>query len=233
MHDPNHPLSAAQLTQLLADLNPDRISSRKQGGATLSYVEGWDIRNSLIRVFGYGGWDADLLDGRIIYREREVPALEYNKDRDAPKRQKLDPLTKEPVFNWFVVAQATFRLRIHQLSASYTETAIASQTGPDLGEVADFAIKTAETDAFKRCAVNLGTTFGLSLYNSGATADTVKRTIDPEQSRILREHQEELRRKAEEAGANPVTGEVPDEAAAPAPQAVDAAQAQVAKAFAR
>ena len=218
MYDPEHPLSAAQLTQLLADLNPDRISNRTQGGSKLSYVEGWDIRNSLIRVFGYGGWDADLLKAEILKVE------EF-------KREK--PLSSGQAHDYRVTAMCTFRLHIHQLGATYTEAAVSSQKGPDFGEVADFAVKTAETDAFKRCAVNLGTTFGLSLYNSGATADTVKRTIDPEQSRILREHQEELRRKAEEAGANPATGVIPDEDDAPAPQAVDAAQAQVAKAFAR
>jgi hypothetical protein len=35
------------------------------------------------------------------------------------------------------------------------------------------AIKTAESDAIKRAAINLGTQFGLSLYNNGSTKDVV------------------------------------------------------------
>jgi hypothetical protein len=43
------------------------------------------------------------------------------------------------------------------------------------------AVKTAESDALKRCAVNLGTQFGLSLYQNGATVDVVQRTLDIEE----------------------------------------------------
>jgi len=59
--------------------------------------------------------------------------------------------------------------------------AAATQVGPVLGDTADFALKTAASDAMKRCATNLGTQFGLSLYASGATRDQVRFTVDPEQ----------------------------------------------------
>jgi hypothetical protein len=39
------------------------------------------------------------------------------------------------------------------------------------------AIKTAESQAFKRAAINLGDQFGLGLYNGGSTASTVKDTL--------------------------------------------------------
>jgi hypothetical protein len=39
------------------------------------------------------------------------------------------------------------------------------------------AIKTAESDALKRAAINLGDQFGLSLYNNGATAPVVIQTL--------------------------------------------------------
>jgi hypothetical protein len=39
------------------------------------------------------------------------------------------------------------------------------------------AIKTAESDALKRAAINLGTQFGLSLYNNGSLQDVVVRTL--------------------------------------------------------
>jgi hypothetical protein len=40
------------------------------------------------------------------------------------------------------------------------------------------AIKTAESDALKRAAINLGTQFGLSLYNNGSPKDVVGTTLD-------------------------------------------------------
>ena len=45
------------------------------------------------------------------------------------------------------------------------------------------AIKTAESQAFKRCAINLGDQFGLSLYNNGGTASVVRAVLDAEESR--------------------------------------------------
>ena len=39
------------------------------------------------------------------------------------------------------------------------------------------AVKTAESDAFKRAAINLGDQFGLSLYNNGSLKPVVGRTL--------------------------------------------------------
>ena len=41
-----------------------------------------------------------------------------------------------------------------ETSNVYTEVAAATQSGADLGEVMDFALKTAASDAFKRGAMN-------------------------------------------------------------------------------
>ena len=40
------------------------------------------------------------------------------------------------------------------------------------------AIKTAESDALKRAASNLGDQFGLSLYNNGSSAPVVITTLE-------------------------------------------------------
>lgn len=284
------PLTSGQIEQLFADLNPARITQRKQGGSTLSYLESWDVRASLIRVFGFGGFSADVVEDKVLRMDHDIPAWAYNKDRDAPKVQKME--NGQPVFNWRVTVQVRFRLYIHQLGATYTESAISSQTGPDVGEVADFAIKTAESDALKRAAINLGTTFGLSLYNKGETADVVRVVRRAGQTAADREalwaeaayHRNEMRietaaRDAElqaffidnktekqaadaaqklrkslwaeilggapaaaaAAGANPATGEVPDEAPAETadetdpidPAALEQGRGQVAEAFKR
>lgn len=165
------PLTDEQLRVLMSPLNPARVQSRPQGGHSLSYLAAWDVKATLIRVFGFGGFSADVTDSSIIRMERDVPAFT---GKGKERKRKVDP-DGNPDFNWSVTAMTTMRLYIPQIDASYTETAIASQTGPDVGEVADFAVKTAESDALKRAAINLGTQFGLGLYDNGSTSEVIRR----------------------------------------------------------
>ena len=186
-HTPiNHelrPLTDAQLRQLMNDLKGDRVASRKQGGTTLSYLETWDVKATLIRIFGFGGFSADADHCEIVNIENNVPKTKgYGKDKvELPIEYAPDGQIKFGTANFRVTARVRVRLYIHQLGATYTEWAASSQTGPDLGEVSDFAIKTAESDALKRAAIYLGTQFGLSLYNDGATQEVVKAILAPGQ----------------------------------------------------
>jgi recombination DNA repair RAD52 pathway protein len=160
------PLSVVQLERLHADLHPSRVANRDQGGRSLSYLEAYDVRATLVRIFGYGGFSLDCLGYEIVHQSTyKAP----NSDRDL----------------WRVAVVATMRLSIPQLGVTYTEAAAASQSGPDIGEVMDFALKTAESDALKRCAANLGSTFGLSLYRNGQTQDVVRVVYAPDQIEIV------------------------------------------------
>ncbi len=161
--DGRQPLTFAQIERLHADLHPARVASRTGGGGTtLSYLEAYDVKATLIRIFGYGNFSVEVLEAKVVHQSTYVPD---NGNREL----------------WRIAATATVRLTIHQTGAVYTETAAASQSGPDIGEVMDFALKTAESDALKRCAIYLGTTFGLSLYKSGSTRDIVGRVFAPGQ----------------------------------------------------
>ncbi len=167
------PLTAPQLHLLHQNLHPSRVATRSQGNSNkqLKYVEAWDIRAMLIRVFGYGGFSAEVVESKIAHESQyEAP----NQRDDAPPRML-----------WRIGAICTVRLTIHQTGAVYTETAVASQSGPDWGEVADFAVKTAESDALKRAATNLGTQFGLSLYDEGTLRDVVRKVVAPGQDKIV------------------------------------------------
>lgn len=171
-------LTDEQLKVLMSPLNPSRVSTRSQGGRSLSYVEAWDIKATLLRVFGFGGFSADVIDTEIVRMEKDVPAFTGGRG-DRTRRKDADG---NPDFNWSVTAMVTVRLTIHALGdCTFTETAAASQTGPDVGEVTDFAVKTAESDALKRAAIYLGTQFGLSLYNNGSTSEVVRRIVAPGQ----------------------------------------------------
>jgi recombination DNA repair RAD52 pathway protein len=133
-------------------LNPSRVAKRQQAGRNLSYLEAWDVKAHLIRIFGFGGWSWDVLAAE--------QAFESEKDG-----------------KWNVGYRVVGRLMIPNLDCTYTEAAVGSATLPQRGEAHDMAVKTAESDAIKRAAINLGTQFGLSLYNNGDLKDVVKATL--------------------------------------------------------
>jgi recombination DNA repair RAD52 pathway protein len=148
-----------QYEQLLKPLNESRVAKRSQSGRQLSYLEAWDVKAHLIRIFGFLGWSADVTESSLVFEEKNEKG------------------------NWDVAYKVMLRLRIHDESDSfmgdttYTEAAVGSASLPRRGDAHDMAIKTAESDALKRAAINLGTQFGLSLYNNGSLHDVVVRTL--------------------------------------------------------
>lgn len=149
----------------MRDLRPERVATRSQGGKTLSYLEAWDVRSHLIRVFGFCNFDVEVLEyDHITTREYET------KDNK--------PMVE-------VVYSARVRLTLRDEDgghlATYSEAAVGSTSGPPnmLGEHHDNSVKTAASDALKRCCINLGTQFGLSLYDDGSRRDVVKMTLVP------------------------------------------------------
>ncbi len=166
--EPRTSLTYDQLNALMAPLNGNRVASRSQGGRQLSYLEAWDVKAALIRVFGFGGFSADVVEDEIVSINRET------RTNNGQEYERIE-----------VAAKVRLRLHIPALMCSYTETAVASQVGRDVGEVADFAVKTAASDALKRCAINLGSQFGLGLYNSGSLADPVRVLLEPAQRKVM------------------------------------------------
>lgn len=172
-------LTPGHLAKLTQPLAGSRVATRSGGGGSkLSYLEAFDVKAMLIRTFGFANFSADVIESSI---EKIIP------DPENAKR-------------FTVLAKCTVRLTIHETGATYTETACASQIGGQgIGEVADFAIKTAESDALKRAAIYLGTQFGLSLYNDGQTGDIVRYVLDPGQAANLAEANKAIAAKKAEA----------------------------------
>lgn len=148
-------MNKAQYEQLLKPLNESRVAKRSQAGRNLSYLEAWDVKAHLIRIFGFGGWSWEVRSADL--------AFESEKDG-----------------KWNVGYKVLGELVISDLKCVYAEAAVGSATLPQRGEAHDMAIKTAESDALKRAAINLGTQFGLSLYSNGSLRDVVGRTLDME-----------------------------------------------------
>lgn len=163
-------LTAEQIAALMGRLNPSRVKQRGQGGRQLSYVEAWDIKATLIRMFGFLNFSTETIATVIVDKTLR------------PRPNAADGTALKPV--WDVTAMCTVRLMIHSTGAVYTESAASMQSNPELGEALDFAIKTAESDALKRAAINLGTQFGLSLYDNGSTADVIRVLFDPDQKAL-------------------------------------------------
>ena len=150
-------LTVEQHEILLRPLNASRVVKRKQAGTELSYLEQHDVRAHLIRVFGFCGFDLETVAVECAFDEQ----------RDDKK--------------WEVGYRATMKLTVRDLNgkalAVYSETAVGTSTQGRRGEAHDMAMKTASSDAMKRCCINLGDQYGLSLYNHGSLTPIVRMTI--------------------------------------------------------
>ena len=161
-HSPDiytHRLALEQIGQLLEGIDPRRVA-RTQGRPNM---EAYDIRAHLNRIFGFGNWDGEA-DRMELISERFY------------KKNNRDVMA--------AVYRCRYTLRIRTIGgehlATYTEWAMGDASGFAanlVGETHDFAIKTAESQALKRCAINLGDQFGLSLYCGGRTDPVVNWTM--------------------------------------------------------
>ena len=149
-------LNRQQYEQLLKPLNPKRVAKREQAGRSFSYLEAWDVKAHLIRIFGFCNWSWEVSSAELAFEDKNERG------------------------QWEVGYKVIGSLYIHDIRATYTEAAVGSATLPRRGDAHDMAIKTAESDALKRAAINLGTQFGLSLYDNGNLNDVVKVTLDRE-----------------------------------------------------
>ncbi|AFU62174.1 ssDNA binding protein [Streptomyces phage SV1] len=144
-------LTPEQVATLLAPINPSRVQTLNRQ----SHVEAWDVRRWLTRTFGFGGWSVETLELACVAQ------IEINPGR------------------WTVVYRAQVRLTVRtpdgRTLSSWEDG--ASGDAPNqkaIGDAHDMAMKTALSQALKRCAVNLGDGFGLSLYNDGSRRAVVQ-----------------------------------------------------------
>lgn len=150
-----------QITQLLRPINPNRVLA-VQGH---SHVSQQDITAHLIRMFGFGNFDIEVLDTALIFES-----------------QKLDLKTGEVVPNkWDVCYRAMVRITVRnavgETVARYENGSTATAQNQSRGDGHDLAYKSAISLSIKRAAIALGDQFGLSLYNKGQKSALVMRTL--------------------------------------------------------
>ncbi|HLU96523.1 MAG TPA: Rad52/Rad22 family DNA repair protein [Thermobifida alba] len=132
---------------------PDRVQVHRGN----SHLEAWDVRRSLTRIFGFGGWADQTL---------ELACIREAKERDGT------------TLRWTVAYRAQVRLIVRttdgRVLTSFDDTAVGEAARqPAYGAAHDQAAKTAVSQALKRCAANLGDQLGLSLYRDGDLSPVV------------------------------------------------------------
>ncbi|MFF5801630.1 Rad52/Rad22 family DNA repair protein [Streptomyces albogriseolus] len=150
-------LTEQQVGFLLQPISGKRVRNLRG----MSHLEAWDVRRQLIRIFGFEGFTIETQSLDLV-AERESKTGERSR--------------------WTVVYRAQVRLTVKAVDGrplTVFEDAAAGDAvnQPSLGDAHDLAMKTALSQALKRCAVNLGDQFGLSLYNEGSQSAVVMRSL--------------------------------------------------------
>jgi hypothetical protein len=155
-------LTTLQRDMLLKPINPKRVL-RAQGQ---SHLPAFDVEAHLTRIFGYEGWDREILDLWCIAE---------------------DGVEKGGRIGWTVTYGCKLRLTVRNPDGEVVKTVDGCATGsannlPSKGDAHDFAMKNADSYALKRCAKALADQFGLSLYNKGSVKALVQAVIAYDQS---------------------------------------------------
>lgn len=156
-------LNGPQVDALLQPLDGKRVR-QVQGN---SHLEAWDIRRHLLRVFGWGGWAFEIVSCDCIL-ERSV--WESEKHNETHKGRHT--------VAYRVLGRLTIKDPSGVVLAVFEDGATGdAQNQPGFADAHDMALKTAMSQALKRCAINLGDRFGLSLYAKGSTAAVVGKSL--------------------------------------------------------
>lgn len=162
-------LTEQQVGFLLQPISANRVRNLRG----MSHLEAWDVRRQLIRIFGFEGFTVETLgldlvheNGNPNYRKKNKAGEEYGPTYTA----------------WTIVYRAQVRLTVKTTAgetiAMFEDAAAGDAVNqPSVGDAHDLAMKTALSQALKRCAVNLGDQFGLSLYNDGSKNAVVMRSL--------------------------------------------------------
>lgn len=155
-------LTSQQVRQLLKPIAPQRVL---KDGKNHSHVSQQDVLAHLIRVFGFGNFDTDVIRAELVFEENS-----------------LDKKTGEPnPARWDVCYRAMVRLTIRDPDGNelchYENGSTATAQNQTRGDAHDLAFKSSISLSVKRAAIALGDQMGLSLYNKGQMSALVRGTL--------------------------------------------------------
>ncbi|MBO0820046.1 MAG: hypothetical protein J2P26_04265 [Nocardiopsaceae bacterium] len=161
---PGRYLDAAQIEALLTPIDPGRVLANADGDP---YVEAYEVRAMLTRIFGFARWNEEALDHTLVFESH---------------RPLLNPETGTEDGTWWTVCyRSRVRLTVTAPDGTvlcrHTQGGAGTQSGTDRGRLHHEAVATADSMALKRCAKNLGEQFGLSLYGNRGGQQLVGGTL--------------------------------------------------------
>ena len=159
-----------QVKQLQEKFDPSLIKSRKQGGAQLSYMEGYAVIEAANRIFGFGNWS-----GTVVELSAADLGEFTKKNADGPDKN-----------GWKAAYICRYKVTVWTndgaRSVSFDDVGYGSGTSYlSLGDAIESATKEAATDAMKRAFRNFGNQFGLALYDKDRK--NVGGSFDPDEAR--------------------------------------------------
>lgn len=151
-HAPRGQLHPAQQQALARPIDPRRVLKDGKG---MSHLSQQDVTAHLTRILGYGNYDTEIVSLELVYEQpRDENGIKFD-----------------------VCYRARVRLTVRNIDgetvAIYEDVSTGTAQNQKRGDGHDLASKTAVSLAKKRCTINLGDAFGLSLYNKGQTAPLV------------------------------------------------------------
>ena len=150
-----------QVGQLLQPIRAQRVLSDGKGH---SHVSQQDITAHLIRMFGFGNFDIEVLSTDLVY-----------------ETERVDPKTGATNNRWDVCYRGLVRLTVRNAAgetvARYENGSMGTAQNQNRGDGHDLAYKSAISLSIKRAAIALGDQFGLSLYNKGQITPLVIKTL--------------------------------------------------------
>lgn len=153
--------SREQVGQLLQPIRPQRVLTDGKGH---SHVSQQDITAHLVRMFGFGNFDVEVVDINLVF-----------------ETERHDAKTGEANNRWDVCYKALVRLTIRnpegERVAFYENGSMGTAQNQSRGDGHDLAYKSAISLSIKRAAIALGDQFGLSLYNKGQLSALVIKTL--------------------------------------------------------
>jgi DNA repair and recombination protein RAD52 len=130
--------------ELTRKLDPAHVKGRTQGGTQVQYVEGWHAIAEANRIFGFGNWDRETMELRLLGEPRNV-GDKWRVEYLARVRIGVTLPGKPPVIR--------------------DGCGFGQGIDKDVGQAHESALKEAETDAMKRALMTFGNPFGLALYD--------------------------------------------------------------------
>ena len=134
--------SQHQLKKLATPLDRAKVHTRELNGKTLSYLEGWFVIAEANRIFGYDGWDREMVHFERVFERKVFDGTSCG-----------------------YVARVRVSVRANGSIVTREGTGFGQANATLLGDAHERALKAAETDATKRALSTFGSRFGLSLYD--------------------------------------------------------------------